>query len=103
MTDLLDHGVRKARKAHQCDNCCKAIEPGETYFFEVQADGGDLGTYKSHEDCNIAVLTVWEELPYDLQYLDGMARVIDMDDEDLETVKIKEPAVYARMKDRGII
>ena len=49
--NLIHHETPKARKEHQCDECCHPIAPGTVYVRQRSADGGDVWTYKAHADC----------------------------------------------------
>lgn len=51
--ELLDSGTRRARKEHRCDECKRAIEPGETYrFWTVKDwDSSGVGTSKMCAHC----------------------------------------------------
>jgi hypothetical protein len=43
--------VRKARKNHICDYCGLIIEKGTMYDRQVNKDGGEVYTFKSHPSC----------------------------------------------------
>lgn len=44
---------RKARKAHNCDECGRPIEPGETYHPTAGSWEGDFFTIKACAHCNV--------------------------------------------------
>lgn len=48
---LLDQRWRKARKEHQCIECCRTIMPGVKYFFEKTVFEGELKEYKTCALC----------------------------------------------------
>lgn len=52
---LISEGKRKARKAHQCGECFRTIEPGEAYEFSTYAHEGSMTTYKVCVHCAVAM------------------------------------------------
>jgi len=53
MTYILSDKMRVARKYHHCDQCGGSVNPGERYREQVNTWDG-FGTYKAHEDCDLA-------------------------------------------------
>lgn len=47
---VISEGRRKARKFHQCYNCCRSIEIGEIYEYQTNK-GEEVYTLKFHPDC----------------------------------------------------
>lgn len=43
--------LRKARKAHRCDECFRSIAPGETYEYVWGKWEGDVSTFKTCPRC----------------------------------------------------
>ena len=43
--------IRKARKQHQCTNCCEMIEPGESYIRWTSFDDAAFRN-KMHLECH---------------------------------------------------
>ncbi len=46
--------MRKARKPHRCDECGRAIEPGEFYHYGVCVTDGDAFINKCCAQCTVA-------------------------------------------------
>ena len=55
MSDLLDGGLRVARKAHKCSWCSEEIKSGECYPFYTHVDSGQFYTTKLHSECRVAM------------------------------------------------
>jgi hypothetical protein len=51
MAQLLSRSKPKARKEHRCSLCNGIIVRGEQYENQTCVDGGDLYTFKMHDDC----------------------------------------------------
>jgi hypothetical protein len=43
--------TRKARNAHRCSECCRVIEPGESYEHVHGKWDGEVGTFKTCPRC----------------------------------------------------
>lgn len=46
--------IGAARKRHQCDWCCEAIEIGESYVRQRNVDGREVWTWRAHAECSRA-------------------------------------------------
>jgi hypothetical protein len=77
MIQLLAEGEAKARKAHQCYNCSRYIEPGEVYSYSRCVCDGRAYTVRSHRDCRAAALDYISE-GYPSDYEDGVPPLIEM-------------------------
>ncbi len=49
--ELIDGGMRKARKEHVCTECRRTIERGERYEYAFTSFDGGTDTYKTCVDC----------------------------------------------------
>jgi len=49
---LLAESTPRARKPHPCALCWMSINPGVTYINQRIADGGQVYTYKAHQECH---------------------------------------------------
>ena len=54
VTEITGLLKRVARVAHWCNECCRLIEKGETYFVESYVFEGDFTTHKTCAHCKIA-------------------------------------------------
>lgn len=84
----LDSGRRRARKQHQCDECFRAIDPGEPYQYWTVAYEGSVDTQRMCQHCwNTIELGssftgcpkrwYWEQV-HDLNDYDGGSFVYDI-------------------------
>jgi hypothetical protein len=55
--DLISESTRTARVTHRCQDCQRAITPGETYRRQALRDGGDFWTWTSCAHCT--VIATW--------------------------------------------
>ena len=64
METLSDTKV-KARKDHVCDYCELTIPKGQVYHRQVNKDGGEIYTWRSHLNCDEIArkLHMWENAP----------------------------------------
>lgn len=53
--EFYDSVVRKARKAHKCDECGKPIEPGQLYYYGSGKFDGDFYEIKECRRCRFDV------------------------------------------------
>lgn len=56
---------RKARKEHRCELCGGKINAGEHYVYTFQKDGGDVTSFKNHEQCDFILGELWRFLDPD--------------------------------------
>ncbi len=61
LPDALSRVMRKARKAHKCDECGLAIQPGTVYEYVSGIWDGEPSHYKTCEGCQILRAHVREE------------------------------------------
>ena len=52
----------RARKAHACEVCARAIPEGERYVWQRVVDGRDAWTYRAHEACHNRLARFWIEV-----------------------------------------
>jgi len=62
---ILEQAIRRARKAHKCDDCRTEIRPGERYERQAQVNDGDFVTYVMCRRCAIKNAAFWELQGYD--------------------------------------
>lgn len=48
---LLERGLRVARKVHRCAVCRHPIQPGTQYERQVSVDAGEFSTWQAHAAC----------------------------------------------------
>lgn len=48
---MLDHGIRRARKAYRCGLCWSQINPGDHYAFQVNVWDGRVYTWRDCLPC----------------------------------------------------
>ena len=59
--NVIHHETPKARKPHRCAECGHDIAAGTVYTRQRNTCGGDIWTYKAHEDCHDFALQVLDE------------------------------------------
>lgn len=75
---VLNEGVRKARKEHQCFDCYRPIPVGEDHFFQT-CKSDHVYTLRQHKDCRAAsdFYRKFHKLP-DWDFDDGIPPLADM-------------------------
>lgn len=53
--ETLSAAIVRARKTHGCDECSRAIAPGQRYFRNTTVDHGEFGQVKLCRTCYLAV------------------------------------------------
>jgi len=71
---VINSGLRAARKKHQCDWCRETIEPKIRYFFWVGTVEGDFNFTKMHEECDKAYKEYVDIYDYDCLLPDNQPR-----------------------------
>lgn len=51
MVELINESIQIARKRHYCEECGREIVKGQPYLRQRCKDGGDVWTFKAHQDC----------------------------------------------------
>lgn len=57
--DFLCKTMRRARKAHKCEECRETISPGDTYAHTAYKFDGDMDTYKTCSFCDRVATDLW--------------------------------------------
>lgn len=60
-TTTIDDSKPKARRAHQCDDCRRIIEPGETYRRWRGTNDDGIYTWKSCAHCDRLTTWIWSD------------------------------------------
>lgn len=101
----LDSGQRKARKPHQCKECKRTIDPGETYRYwtVIDHDYGEIETEKMCAHCWNTIelgasftgcpMSWWWEQVHDLPDVEGGSFVADILQEHTLTIGQKRAMV----------
>ena len=85
-----DHTARKARP---CDECGRAIEPGQRYNKWVGTTDGDFSTWFSHVECRAATIELNKLHGADW---DEWMNLSDMEHEDRDWLRGNHPVVADR-------
>lgn len=60
MPTLLSSGEATARTRHRCEGCANVVQPGERYYRQGVADGGEVYTWRLCLECRAIAHHVFE-------------------------------------------
>ena len=86
--------VKKTRKAHRCDGCCKMIEVGSEALRYSGKFGGDFGSFIHHPECRAAECALNKRMSEHVW--DDWIPLSDIDPDDYPWLLATFPSVAAR-------
>lgn len=99
--DFCSTRIVKGRKTHCCDQCGKAIQPGEEHSYSAGKYDGDFFTVHEHVDCRNLWLKLWDIRGSSYGDTQDVLRNDDELSEDWIWIKEEYPAVAARLPQKA--
>ena len=91
--------IGKTRTAHKCEACRKPIEIGSPAKYIAQKHDGDFDAVHYHVQCREAEIAINNASGFSPAFPEDWIQLRDMEQDDLDWLKIHRPEVYLIFKD----